>query len=494
VRKVKTLGLLGTGVIGGGWAARAMHFGIDVIAADVKPEMERWIREAVANAEPALSRLTLAPLPPKGKLSFTTDLLAMARQADFIQENIPEQLELKQRVLADVSRAAAPDVIIASSTSGLMPSDLQLRMSGPERFLVGHPFNPVYLLPLVELVGGKQTSPETIAAARAFYVYIGMHALHVRHEVPGHLTDRLQEAMWREILHMVNEGVATTGELDESVIYGPGLRWAAMGMNLIYHLAGGESGMRHMLEQFGPCLKWPWTKLEAPELTTELIDRMVTGTQEQAQGRSIRELERLRDEYLVAIQQVLRQSNIGAGGTLRALEQRLYADHARDAAAPAATGAGLPPLRGEVRPEWIDYNGHMTDSRYQQVFGDVMDALCRRIGIDESYRQRVGMYYTVESHTTHGVELKVGEPYEVRTRILAVDDKRLRLFHALHRTRDGALVATGEQMHLHVGVKAGKTVPVADAIRVQLERIRDAQAKEPLPPQAGRAIGQAPKG
>ena len=177
MRKGKTLGLLGTGVIGGGWAARAMHFGIDVIAADVKPEMERWIREAVANAEPALSRLTLAPLPPKGKLSFTTDLLAMARQADFIQENIPEQLELKQRVLADVSRAAAPDVIIASSTSGLMPSDLQLRMSGPERFLVGHPFNPVYLLPLVELVGGKQTSPETIAAARAFYVYIGTRSM-----------------------------------------------------------------------------------------------------------------------------------------------------------------------------------------------------------------------------------------------------------------------------------------------------------------------------
>ncbi|HLY67066.1 MAG TPA: 3-hydroxyacyl-CoA dehydrogenase NAD-binding domain-containing protein, partial [Chloroflexota bacterium] len=157
VKQVKTLGLLGTGVIGGGWAARALHFGIDVIAADVKPEMEKWIREAVANAEPALARLTLAPLPPKGKLSFTTDLLAMARQADFIQENIPEQLELKQRVLADVSRVTGPEVIIASSTSGLMPSDLQRDMVAPERFLVGHPFNPVYLLPLVELVGGRQT-------------------------------------------------------------------------------------------------------------------------------------------------------------------------------------------------------------------------------------------------------------------------------------------------------------------------------------------------
>ncbi len=326
MRDVKTLGLLGTGVIGGGWAARAMHFGIDVIAADVKPEMEDWIRGAVANAEPALAKLTFAPLPPKGKLSFTTDAREMAKASDFIQENIPEQLALKQRVLAEISRHTAADVIIASSTSGLTPTDLQRDMLHPERFCVAHPFNPVYLLPLVELVPGAKTAPATIEASAKFFTYIGMHALRVRHEVPGHLTDRLQEAMWREILHMVNDGVATTGELDESIIYGPGLRWAAMGMNLIYHLAGGETGMRHMLAQFGPALKWPWTKLEAPELTETLIDRMVEGTQEQAAGRSIRELERLRDNYLVAIQQVLRQFDIGAGSTLRKLEERLYED------------------------------------------------------------------------------------------------------------------------------------------------------------------------
>ncbi|MGH7751144.1 MAG: 3-hydroxyacyl-CoA dehydrogenase NAD-binding domain-containing protein, partial [Candidatus Dormibacteria bacterium] len=320
MRQVRTLGLLGTGVIGGGWAARALHFGIDVVASDVKPEMEAWIRGAVANAEPALARLTIAPLPPKGKLSFTTDLQAMARQADFIQENIPEQLPLKQRMLAEVSRHAARDVVIASSTSGLMPSDLQRDLESPERFLVAHPFNPVYLLPLVELVGGRHTADATVEAASRFFTYIGMHALKVRREIPGHLTDRLQEALWREILHMVNEGVATTGELDDSIVYGPGLRWAGMGTNLIYHLAGGEPGMRHMLRQFGPCLKWPWTKLEAPELTEQLIDRMVEGTQAQAGERSIRELERLRDDYLVAIQQVLRQFNVGAGATLRALE------------------------------------------------------------------------------------------------------------------------------------------------------------------------------
>jgi len=492
VRDVKTLGLLGTGVIGGGWAARALHFGINVVAADVNPAMEQWIRDAVANAEPALARLTLAPLPPKGALSFTTDLHAMARQVDFIQENIPEKLELKQRILADVSRTAPADVIIASSTSGLMPSDLQQSMVAPERFLVAHPFNPVYLLPLVELVGGKQTTRDTIEAARRFFTYIGMHALHVRREVPGHLTDRLQEALWREILHMVNDGVATTGELDDSIIYGPGLRWAAMGTNLIYHLAGGETGMRHMLHQFGPALKWPWTKLEAPELTESLIDKMVEGTQEQAAGRSIRELERLRDDYLVAIQQVLRQFNIGAGSTLRALEQRLYASQSASAQAQASKAAGtLPPLSGCVRPEWIDYNGHMTDSRYQQVFGDAMDALYRQVGVDEAYRASGSMFYTVENHNTYHAELKVNEPYFIRTRILSVDAKRLRVFHALHRDSDQALAATGEQMHVHVDLSSKKASPIKEPIHRQLEQLYRAQASEPLPTQAGRSISQA---
>src|SRR5579871_6362190 len=375
MRQVKTLGLLGTGVIGGGWAARALHFGIDVIAADVKPEMEAWIRGAVANAEPALARLTQAPLPPKGTLSFTTDLNAMAAKADFIQENIPEQVELKQRVLAQVSRHAPADVVIASSTSGIMPSDLQRDMVAPERLIVGHPFNPVYLLPLVELVGGAKTGEPAIEAAKRFYTYIGMHALRVRKEIPGHLTDRLQEALWREILHLVNDGVATTGELDESIVYGPGLRWAAMGTNLIYHLAGGETGMRHMLRQFGPCLKWPWTRLEAPELTEQLIDRMVEGTQAQAGGRSIRELERLRDDYLVAIQQVLRQFDIGAGRTLRLLEERLFDEARSKKLAEDAPDQPLKLLDTPVRAEWVDYNKHMSDFRYGQVFGDAMDAL-----------------------------------------------------------------------------------------------------------------------
>jgi carnitine 3-dehydrogenase len=492
MRKVKTLGLLGTGVIGGGWAARALHFGIDVIAADVKPEMEEWIRGAVANAEPALARLTSAPLPPKGKLSFTTDLRVMAQQADFIQENIPEQLPLKQRMLAEVSRYAGPDVIIASSTSGLMPTDLQRDMVSPQRFCVAHPFNPVYLLPLVELVGGEKTVQATIDASARFFTFIGMHPLHVRREVPGHLTDRLQEALWREILHMVNDGVATTGELDESIIYGPGLRWAAMGTNLIYHLAGGESGMRHMLAQFGPCLKWPWTKLEAPELTETLIDRMVEGTQAQAAGRSIRELERLRDDYLVAIQQVLRQYNIGAGATLRALEERLHHDAANAGGTGRADEPGKPLrlLDTVVRPEWVDYNQHMSDFRYGQVFGDALDTLFRRVGIDEAYRSSGRMYYTVENHIKHLGEAKAGESLYVTTQLLAVDDKRLHLFQRLHRGRDDQLIATAEQMYLHVNSTAAKAAPADPKVRAKLESILAAQAGLQVPSEAGRAVGR----
>ncbi len=193
-----------------------------------------------------------------------------------------------------------------------------------------------------------------------------------------------------------------------------------MGTNLIYHLAGGETGMRHMLAQFGPALKWPWTKLEAPELTEQLIDRMVEGTQSQAAGRSIRELERLRDDYLVAIQQVLRQFDIGAGSTLRALEERLYKDAGGAGARGAhAHGQTLPRFDSVVRPEWVDYNGHMSDFLYVHLFGEAMDAIYRSVGVDEAYRKKGRMFYTVESHVRHLGEAKVNEPLYVTTQVLA---------------------------------------------------------------------------
>ena len=324
MNKIKTIGLLGTGVIGAGWAARALHTGINVVASDIDPKMEDWINEAVENALPSLQSLTEGiSLPPKGKLTFTTDPISMSQQVDFIQENIPEVLDIKRKSLKSIAEVTNKEIIISSSTSGFMPTELQQGMLFPERFIVGHPFNPVYLCPLVEIVGGKQTSDKVKNIAKNFYESMGMHTLMLRREVPGHISDRLQEAMWREILHALNDDIATTGELDESIVYGPGLRWSIMGMNQIYMIAGGKGGARHFIEQFGPALKWPWSHLKAPELSNEIIDRFVEGVEAQSQGKSIREMEKIRDECLVAIQKVLSKHNMGAGKTLNEFKKKI---------------------------------------------------------------------------------------------------------------------------------------------------------------------------
>lgn len=271
----------------------------------------------VERAWPSVERLGLHPGADPDRIRFTADLREVADAAWFVQESAPEDPELKRGVLAAIDRVADPDTILASSTSGIRPSVLQQGMIHAERIVVGHPFNPVYLLPLVEVVGGQETSEETLARVIEVYRDLDMYPLHVRNEIDGFLSDRLQEAMWREILHIVNDGIATTGELDDAITYGPGLRWAAMGTNLTFHLAGGDAGMRHMLAQFGPALEWPWTRLEAPELTEGLIDRMVEGTAEQAGGRSVEELVRTRDDALIATMEALADLDIGAGRIVR---------------------------------------------------------------------------------------------------------------------------------------------------------------------------------
>jgi carnitine 3-dehydrogenase len=249
------------------WAARALHAGINIVAFDINPKMEKRIQETVKVASFSLNILTEGmKLPPKGKLTFTTDLMDMAQQSDFIQENVPEVLKIKRNSLKSISEVTNSDVIISSSTSGFMPSELQKNVKYPERFIVGHPFNPVYMCPLVEIVGGKDTSNNTKEIAKEFYQSIGMHTLVVRKEVPGHISDRLQEAMWREILHTLNDDIATTEEIDESIVYGPGLRWSIMGMNQLYMIAGGDGGARHFIKQFGPALDWPWSHLKLDQI------------------------------------------------------------------------------------------------------------------------------------------------------------------------------------------------------------------------------------
>ncbi|WP_286917205.1 MULTISPECIES: L-carnitine dehydrogenase [Pseudomonas] len=306
ITHINTFAALGSGVIGSGWVARALAHGLDVVAWDPAPGAEAALRQRIANAWPALVKQGLAAGAAQSRLRFVATVEDCVRDADFIQESAPERLELKLELHARISAAAKPDALIGSSTSGLLPSEFYEGATHPERCMVGHPFNPVYLLPLVEVVGGRHTAPEAVQAAISVYESLGMRPLHVRKEVPGFIADRLLEALWREALHLVNDGVATTGEIDDAIRFGAGLRWSFMGTFLTYTLAGGDAGMRHFMNQFGPALKLPWTYLPAPELTDTLIDDVVAGTSAQLGKHSIGALERYRDDCLLAVLDAVR--------------------------------------------------------------------------------------------------------------------------------------------------------------------------------------------
>jgi carnitine 3-dehydrogenase len=464
--------------------------GLDVIASDPSPGAEELLRANVENAWPSMAKLTQAPLPASGKLTFARSLEEVASAADFIQESAPERIELKQRLFQAMDRVARADVILASSSSGLLPTEIQAGLHHPERTVIGHPFNPVYLLPLCEVVGGQKSDPAVVDRAMAFYTSIGMHALKVRKEVEGYISDRLQEALWREALHMVNDGVASTDEIDAAIAYGPGLRWSFWGTCLIFHLAGGEGGMRAMLEMFGPALEWPWTKLKAPTLTKELIERMVEGCEAQAGGRSIKELERERDAALVDVIRALHPHKIGAGGTLAADEARLYGnvDYLRWAKG-AAVAVPLELYRGSVNPSWVDYNGHMSEGSYLWAFGDASDALFRYIGIDEAYRAAGNSFYTVESHINYLKEVGSGAKLRYATRILDLDEKRLHLFHEMYQDQTSELLATTEQMLMHVDSKAQRSAPIREDVLEALSAIFAVHKAAARPDSVGRIIG-----
>ena len=454
---VERVGLLGGGVIGGGWAARFLLNGCDVRLYDPDPDATRNVEAMLANARRAYAQLTLAPLPPEGSLTAVSTPEEAVAEAEFVQESAPEREALKRDVLLAADAAAPADVVIASSTSGLLPSRLQAGMAHPERFVVGHPFNPVYLLPLVEVCGGADTAPEAAERAAAIYRAAGMHPLVLRREIDGFVADRLLEALWREALWLVHDDVATVAEIDDAIRYGAGLRWAFMGTFLTYRVAGGEDGMRHFVEQFGPTLDLPWTKLvDVPDLNDGLVDKLISQSEAQAGGRSIGDLERLRDDCLVAVIQGLRAHGSGAGAVL--------ADYERGLLDGAPQGR---PLMHEARVPagWVDYNGHVHESRYLQLFGDATDALLRHLAVDV---QR-GSYFTVETHLSHLREMNGGDRVRVTTKVLTHDDKRLRLFHEL--VRDDTVLATAEQLLLYVDARERRARPAPDEVLERLAAI-----------------------
>lgn len=485
----RTAAIIGGGVIGGGWAARFMLNGMNVRVYDPDPEAQRKIDAILDNARRSLPGVTDVALPGEGTLTLCSSIAEAADDAGLIVEAVPERLDVKQAVYAQIE-AVNTTGIIASSTSGIMPSDLQAEMAHPERLIVAHPFNPVYLLPLVELVAGAKTDPAFITRARHLYAGLGMHPLVCRVEIEGFLSDRLQEALWREALWLLHDGVATAEELDAAIAYGPGLRWAQMGTMQTFHLAGGEGGMRAMLAMFGPCLKWPWTKLmDVPDLTDAFVERVGDQCDAQSGDLGPRDLERIRDTNLVSILRALKAQDWGAGATARAHETHLrtgtaLAGRLDDIADP---GQPIVTLDRTVPLDWTDYNGHMTESRYLEAFACATDRFMELCGCDSAYIASGRSYFTAETHIRHLDEALAGTRITARTQLLLGQGKKLHLFHRLYV--GDRLLATGEHFLLHVDLDTRRSCPPAPEIEAALATLTAAQAGLPRPDGAGKAIG-----
>lgn len=468
--------IVGGGVIGGGWAARFLLNGWDVAVFDPDPEAERKIAEVLSNARRALPGLYDRPLPTPGELSIQGDLAKTVSGASWIQESVPERLELKHRVYADILTWAAPDAIIASSTSGFKPSELNVDGS---RVIVAHPFNPVYLLPLVELVG----APDICEAAANILRPLGMAPLTLRQEIDAHIADRFLEAVWREALWLIKDGIATTAEIDDAIRLGFGLRWAQMGLFETYRIAGGEAGMAHFLEQFGPALQWPWTKLmDVPDLDADLVTAIARQSDAQSGHLSIRELERLRDDNLVAIMRALKRTGSGAGGVIKTHEAQL----------PLPPAEGLPITVDQCVPEsWGDYNGHMNETHYLELGSFASDRFMEMIGADAAYIASGLSYFTAESHVRYLDEVKTGERVRASTQVIGAEGKKLHLFHQVRKS-DGGLAAEIETLLLHVDLRSRKSCPPAPEIANNLSRIAAEHAELPQPEGVGRCVGQRP--
>ncbi|MDA0680705.1 MAG: carnitine 3-dehydrogenase, partial [Proteobacteria bacterium] len=404
-------------------------------------------------------------------------------------ESVPEELALKHKVIAEIQKHAPAHAILGSSTSGFKPSELQAGAIRPGQILVAHPFNPVYLLPLAEVVAGPGCSDDVRDRACELLRSIGMEPLVVRHEIDAHIADRFLEAVWREALWLIKDDIATTEEIDNAIRYGFGLRWGQMGLFETYRLAGGEEGMAHFIRQFGPCLAWPWTKLtDVPDLDEELVQKIASQSDAQSGQYGIRELEAIRDRNLVGFLRSLKERDWGAGRILNQNDKRL-AKMTGDAAS-IDDSAPTRLLESTVLPAWIDYNGHMTEFRYVQVFSDSCEALLRRVGLHDDYVAAGHSYYTAETHNQYYDEVGANEPYYTTAQILMADAKRLHVFYRMHAAADDRLLATLEAMYLHVNTQSGKVAAAQSAATAKLMAMSSAHSTLPKPETAGRFVGQ----
>ena len=489
MKSIKAAGVIGAGVIGSGWIARLLLNGIDVFVYDPSKEAPKYVNKVIDNAERAYNKLLTSNLPKKGKLLFSASISEVAKSCELIIEAVPERLSIKQSAYEEIESSADKNLVIASSTSGILPSDLQAKMKHPERLLVAHPFNPVYLLPLVEIVGGSKTSKNVIEETSKNFTNIGMFPLHIKKEIPAFIADRLLESVWREALWLVNDDIATTEEIDDAIRYGFGLRWAQMGLFETYRLAGGEAGMRHFISQFGPCLEWPWTHLmDVPEFTDELIEKVSSQSDQQSGQFSIDELMEKRDDNLVDFLKVLKDNQWGAGNSLKEFDASLSGSINKLEFSELNLSSPLLTYVTKVPKEWADYNGHMTEARYLECFSEATTEMMSIIGADEEYILNIGSYFTVETHIRHLDEVQIGESIKAKTQVIFGENKKLHLFHWLNH-EDGRLLATAEHMLIHVDLKTrGASMP-NDLVLKRMGLVYEAHKKLPRPEGINRAVG-----
>ncbi len=477
---MKTAAIIGGGVIGGGWAARFLLNGWNVRVFDPDPEAERKIGEVLDNARRSYPGLFDKGVPAEGNLTFHETMSDAVDGAIWIQESVPERLELKQKVYQALQAACAHDAIIGSSTSGFKPSELQGCAVRPEQILVCHPFNPVYLLPLVEVVATEKNAKAFVDHACEIIEGIAMHPLRVRKEIDAHIADRFLEAVWREALWLIKDGIATTEEIDNAIRYGFGIRWAQMGLFETYRVAGGEAGMKHFMAQFGPALEWPWTKLmDVPEFNDELVDLIAGQSDDQSGAYSIRELERIRDNNLVGMMRALKAQDWGAGALLNKAESKQ---------SPPDFAGLIETVRRVVPLDWTDYNGHMNEARYLQAFGDATDRFMEIVGCDAQYISTGGSYFTAETHIRHVDEVHAGHEIHIQTFCADGAGKKMHLFHQMFS--GDRLLATGEHMLIHVSLETRKASVPGDAVAQKLAKVAGLHSKLTPPDGMGRMVGK----
>jgi carnitine 3-dehydrogenase len=446
----KTAAIIGGGVIGGGWLARFVLNGWNVRVFDPDPEAERKINDVLNQARHSLPMLYETSLPAEGSVTYCSHIGDTVVGVDWIQESVPERLDVKHAVIADIQVHAPHQAVLASSTSGFKPTELQQGSIFAQQIMVCHPFNPVYLLPLIEVVPSSETSAHHLKMAIRLLTSIGLSPLHVRKEIDAHIADRLLEAVWREGLWLINDDIATTKEIDDAIRFGFGLRWAQMGLFETYRIAGGEAGMAHFIAQFGPCLEWPWTKLmDVPELTNDLIQKISNQSDAQSGQHSIAELETIRNHNLVALLRALKRQGQAAGKLINAHEASLTV-------APKLA-VKLRSVNRTVPIDWTDYNGHMNEGRYGQVFSDAADRVLQALGASVGYVENGYSYFTVETNSKFLQETHAGEKILVDTEILLAAGKKLKLRHVMKRASDEEVLNICEQFLLHVSLETRRS-------------------------------------